>query len=368
MLVVLLVFSLVNCNPDDFSDDGQQSKKQFDNLRDEVQYLIETNFSYGAVAVAVINGSDEFSIFHGTKTRGGNDPPDGDTLFLIGSVTKTFTAIVLAHLVVQATVGLEDEVQVHLPADRVRMPAYNGIPVRLIHLATHSSGLERNLAENYPLPPGTPDEDPFAMMMEENIYNYLTNYAVLQNEPGTVYSYSNFGFGLLGLVLGKVKHQPFKSLLKAVILDELDMNRSSFDLTDEAANNIAPGHNEYYVEVDPWSNDHDLVGCGGLNASLKDMTTYLKANMGIRPTQLRQAMDLSQQTHLGTDQGLGWYRLPLADGQIITCHGGASAGHRSFIGFNREYTIGVVILYNVSTGNRVVRDTAKKILEITRDY
>jgi CubicO group peptidase (beta-lactamase class C family) len=247
------------------------------------------------------------------------------------------------------------------------MPTFNGISVTLFHLGTHTSGLERNLGDDYPLPAGTPENDPFAMMTEPHIYDYLSHYAVLQTEPGTTYDYSNFGFGLLGLVLEKVGNTPFKSLLKTVVMNELGMNRTSFKLTDEPLNNMAVGHDEQYNEVEPWSNDHDLVGCGGLNSSLRDMMVYLKANMGIVTTRLQDAMDLSQRVHFDTYQGLAWYKEGLSDGQVVTAHGGGSAGHLAWVGFNRDAGTGVVVLYNLGHNNIPV-DVGKEILEAARRY
>lgn len=336
-------------------------------FEEEVEYLIDSSFAYGGVAVGVINGTEEFTIFQGTKSRQSNDPPDENSVYEMGSITKTFTGIVLAEVVLDGTIQLEDEIQPHLPDDRVTVPTYGGMPISFLHLATHTSGLATNFSDNYPLPEGTPHEDPFALIREEHIYDYLSNYAVLYTEPGTTYRYSNFGYGLLGFVLGKITNDSFGNLVQSVMLDELGMTRTSFALTSEQLGNIAVGHTRDYDEVEPWSSDHDLVGCGGLKSTLRDMMVYLKANMGILPTQLGDAMEISQQIFFDTYVGLGWQKTQLTDGQVVTWFAGASAGHLTFIAFNREYNTGVVVLYNVGQ-NMTPVDVGKEILVIAGRY
>ena len=97
------------------------------------------------------------------------------------------------------------------------------------------------------------------------------------------------------------------------------------------------------------------------------MMVYLKANMGILPTQLGHAMQLSQQVHFDNYVGLGWQKTWLTDGQMVTWFGGASAGHLTFIAFNREANTGVVVLYNVGQ-NMTPVDVGKEILEIAGRY
>lgn len=111
----------------------------------------------------------------------------------IASITKTFTATLLADAVANGTLGLHDEVQDYLPADKVTMPTYNGAQISFWHLATHTSGLPRNFSDNYPLPSGVSPEDPFNHITAENVYDYLTNYVALTRAPGSQYEYSNFG-------------------------------------------------------------------------------------------------------------------------------------------------------------------------------
>lgn len=367
-LAVLLGLILAGCTPETRADTDSESAPVFNNLRDEVQYLIDQNFSIGGVAVGVINGADEFHVFYGTKSAYNDEIPDENTVYEMGSITKTFTGIVLAQTIIDGTIQLDDEVEIYLPAERVTMPRYDGVPITFFDLATHTSGLATNFSDNYPLPEGTPPGDPFFLMTEEHIYDYLTNYAILFTRPGTTYEYSNFGYGFLGFVLGKIQNMSYEQLVKLRILDVLGMNRTSCTLSEDQLNNIAEGHNRYYAIVEPWGSNHDLNGAGGIKSTLKDMMVYLKANMGLQSTGLTASMELSQQVHFDNYIGFGWQKLWLSDDQEVTWFAGGAAGHHTFIGFNKTLDTGVVVLYNVRQNTVDPNAIGKRILVMARKY
>ena len=136
------------------------------------------------------NGKTRFLSYG--ETAKGSRIADPDTVYEIGSVTKVFTATLLADMVVRGLVKLDDSVQQYLPAD-VKMPIADGKPIRLVDLATQNSGL-----------PGMPDnfesahpDNPFADYGERQLFAFLNGHK-LRRPPGT-YEYSNLGMGLLGV-------------------------------------------------------------------------------------------------------------------------------------------------------------------------
>jgi len=367
LLAVLYLVSAVQFVGCQGNGTGPESDPVFDSFPEEVQYLIDSEFTRGGVAVGVIRDSEEFTIFRGVKNRHSSDPPDAETVFELGSITKTFTGLLLSILVLEEKVELADEIRIYLPQDQVHVPTYNGIPITLLHLATHTSGLPTNFTDDFPLPEGTPSEDPFALIQEEHIYDYLSHYATLSSAPGTTYHYSNFGYGLLGHILSRVDSSPLTDMMRTRICDELGMTRTSYALSNDQLANMAVGHDSNGREVEPWGNSHALIGCGGLWSSLEDMMVYLKANMGLLATPLSEAMEQAQQVYFDTYVGLGWQKRGLTDGQVITWFAGASAGHITYIAFHREYQTGVVILYNIGQ-NLIPLDVGKRIMQIARRY
>ena len=339
----------------------------FNSFQEEAQYLIESNFPLGGIAVGIIRGDEEIQIFHGTKSNDSSEPPDENTVYELGSTTKTFTATLLADHIVKGTVGLYDDVQDYLPADSVIMPTFNGAQINFWHLATHTAALPKNFSDNYPLPPGVDPDDPFNHIRAEHVYDYLTHYVTLSRAPGTEYFYSNFGYGFLGFLLSRTNQTSYETLLKTTVLDVLGMDRTSIHLTDAQRNNIAVGYDRYMNAVEPWGSDHVLVGCGSLKSTLKDMMSYLRANMDLLDTPLNDAISLALQPQFANYICLSWFLEPLDDGQIITWHGGAAHGHITFIGFNRDTSTGVVILYNWSN-SLLPQEIGIRIFEISRQY
>jgi D-alanyl-D-alanine-carboxypeptidase/D-alanyl-D-alanine-endopeptidase len=346
---------------------GPSPEPVFGNLLDEVHYLIESRFTSGGVAVGIIDHGVETTIFHGTKGGDSSAPPDEDTVYEMGSVTKAFTGTLLADAVLSETVGLHDAIQDHMPADSVSVPMYGDTDISLWHLVTHTSALPRNFSDAYPLPTGTPDDDPFALITGADIYNHLSNYVTLTRRPGTQYEYSNFGVGLLGFILGRTRGMTYASLLQMTILDVLGMDSTSVHLSEAQMGNLAVGHDDRGNEVAPWGSDHALVGCGGLKSTLKDMMIFLRANLGLVSTSLDETLSLAQQPQFSDYVCFCWFLKVLDDGQIITQHGGAAAGHITYIAFNRSTSTGVVILYNRS-GNLLPLEVGDRILQAVEEY
>lgn len=166
----------------------------------------------------------------------GARPLSAGSVFEIGSITKTFTATLLADMVARGQVALDDPVALYLP-DRVTVPSRGDREITLLDLATHTSGLPRNPENHRP-----PDlRDPWASYTVEILYAFLSGYE-LPRDPGTEYEYSNLGFGLLGHALARAAGQPFEELLRERILEPLGMDRTGYDLEGSVAEWMARGH------------------------------------------------------------------------------------------------------------------------------
>ena len=134
-------------------------------------------------------------------------PLDGNTVFEIGSISKVFTALVLADMVRKGEVALEDPVAKYLP-DTVKIPARNGRQITLLDLATQSSGLPRMPTNFTPKDPA----NPYADYTIRQLYDFLSGYQ-LPRDPGERYEYSNLGFALLGHALALRAGQPWEQLV-----------------------------------------------------------------------------------------------------------------------------------------------------------
>lgn len=328
-------------------------------LNKEVNTIANKYVKIGAM-VGIINKQQQRLTFsYGSKSINQNDPPDANTVFDIGSITKTFTSILAADRYLKGKIQ-NDTVKHYLPAGQVSMPKIDNKEITFLHLLTHTSGIPRTPHETgstYPLPPGYDIENPYAAYTTEHVYNYLTNYCSLLFTPGTWWEYSNTGFGLLGHIIGLMDGTSYETALTRDIFNTLGMNRSSLFLTSSQTSNLAQGHDVTKKNVPFFTANEIFQGAGMIKSSMNDMLKFLEANLGLTNTVLRNAMDLTYQPvmHQGSmgEQGLAWWILDLEDGQKIIYSAGNTNGHSSYIAFNREKSTGVVILFNSSNHDGV---------------
>ena len=268
--------------------------------------------------------------------------PDADTVFEIGSVTKTFTATLLADEVGSGAVSLDTPVGKLLPD--FTLPQRNGKPITLFELATQRSGLPRlptNLASGDPL-------NPYASYDAGKLKAFLSSYS-LPRDPDSEYEYSNLGFGLLGYALAQQEHANYAALLNKHVFEPLRMRASGITLTDAMRAHLASGHDAQGKATPNWDFDV-LAGCGAIRSSAADLARYLRANMALDKTPLAAALTLAQKpmrdTSGGDRIGLAWMTRKTADGEIVW-HNGMTGGYASFVGFNANGTRGVIVLTNI---------------------
>ena len=271
--------------------------------------------------------------------------PDGDTVFEIGSITKVFTSIILADMVERGEVALDDPVQRLLPAD-VRVPTRNGAAITLLHLATHSSGLPR-LPEN--LDPADP-ANPYADYTVAQLYAFLSSHE-LGRDIGETVEYSNLGVGLLGHALATRADSDYETLVRGRVLRPLAMLDTSITLTPSDRDRLAAGHDRALDPVANWDIP-TLAGAGALRSTVNDLLTFIEANLGVRESPLRVAIEATHRSQRSfgppnMDIGLGWL-LRTQHGRTIAWHNGGTGGYRSFLGFDRASGTGVVVLSNAA--------------------
>lgn len=299
------------------------------------------------IAVGVLWQGEQWTFARGRLRAGEAAPVDADTIFEIGSVTKVFTAILLADMVEDGLVHVDDPVQRHLP-EGVRM-AVRSRPITLCDLATQTSGLPR-------LPPGLfrrslrRRHDPYASFSERDLLNAVAE-TRLNSPPGERSRYSNFGFGLLGYVLARRSGMSYEELVRHRICTPLDLADTGIEVADDAHERFADGHNRRTRSVPHWHLGA-LAGAGGLRSTVNDLLRFLGLQLAALASPLARAARAthrSRATRGRLQQGLGWVSLPLrGDTRRMLWHNGGTGGFRSFLGFVPDTHVGVVVLSNSS--------------------
>lgn len=303
------------------------------------------------VVVGVIEPAGRRVVVYGRSGAADGRPLDGDALFQIGSISKTFVGLLLADMVLKGEVKLDDPASKYLPAG-VKMPQ-RGRPITLVDLSLHVSGLPR-MPTNFDLH-GEPD--PIEAYSVEDLYRFLSTYTPLR-EPGVRYEYSNLGVSLLGRLLGLRAGKEYEDLVKERVLIPLGMASTSVRLSPEQLKRVAPGHEKDLLPVHS-PEMRTLYPSGSMRSSANDLLNYLAAYLGYRDTPLKQAMayqltvpsvPVSQtpQVPSAPQQGLGM-KFRQAEGRALVYHDGDKDGYRNVIAFDRERRIGVVVLENART-------------------
>jgi len=293
---------------------------------------------YQTLVFGVVDGDRREVVAFGRLDDG--KAPDGDTVYEIGSITKTFTATLLARAVRSGRVTLDTPVAQLLPDFKI--PTRGGKEITLGDLATHHSGLPR-LPSNLL---GKDPSNPYADYDAAKLKTFLAGYA-LPREPGAAYEYSNLGVGLLAFALAQLDHTTYGALIGEEILKPLGMTMSGTAFTAAMRARFAPGHDDTGDAAKNWDFDA-LAGAGAIRSAANDMLRYLKANMAIDASPLAAAMKLAQEPRSDMDKtariGLVW----MTTDKGIVWHSGMTGGYASFLGFTADGRRGVVILSNTA--------------------
>jgi serine-type D-Ala-D-Ala carboxypeptidase/endopeptidase len=319
---------------------------------------IDAQHKCPGMVVGIIAPAGRRIIAYGVRDQNDPRPLDGDTIFEIGSVTKVFTALLLADMVQRHEVALSDPVATYLPAG-VRVPELNGRRITLVDLATHTSGLPfmpSNMGldfakiDSIPL---TQIRDAYARYSDADLLEFLST-CQLGAEIGTQWSYSNVDAGLLGRALANRAGTDFKALLRARITGPLGMKSTAITVSPAMRRALATGHNARLELAPEWALPA-LEGAGSLRSSANDLLTLLGAFMGYVKPPLAPSMAATLQTRRpgpNLQQALGWWIIPFGPGdEGIVTSAGTTFGFSATVAYDPKTRIGVVVLSNSSASD-----------------
>jgi serine-type D-Ala-D-Ala carboxypeptidase/endopeptidase len=319
-----------------------------DNLISDAPALIQPYVEAGicqGISVGLWRDGESEVLAAGMSRDDEDSVPGAGTLFEIGSVSKTFTGLLLADAVVRGKTKLETPVSQILSDMKVSHAFKDDIT--FLHLATHTSGLPR-LPSN--LNPADP-LDPYADYHRDALMKCLSEETGTK-EVGKQMEYSNLGLGLLGELLAIQAGTTYEILLKSRVFKPLGMADSTITLNPDEKVRLAAPHGEGGVATKNW-NFVALAGAGGVRSTTADMLKYVSAMIEPPGNALGKAIDLAWKVHQTPIQpsdfamGLGWHIA--RDGQT-RWHNGETGGYHSIVLVNRDNRTGVVVLANTANG------------------
>ncbi|MCF0074936.1 beta-lactamase family protein [Dyadobacter sp. CY261] len=328
-----------------------------------VDASVKTYFSNGnAVALSIGVVKKGKTYFYNYGAIDNQKLPDKKTIYELGSMTKTFTGILLAQAVLDKKIKLNDDVRKYLKEPYPNLE-FKGIPVRIVDLSNHTSRITRIFPNLYERGAYV-DANPYSNYSKEMLYQGLHN-MTMDTLPGKIHSYSNMAVGLLGCILEDVYEQGYFTLISKFILKPLKMGDTKIDLSQEKAARIARAHNEK-KEVVPFWDLPDLPAIGALRSNTSDLVKYIYANN----SEARPAISLSHQLTFGTNQegvALNWFIHTSSNGYKVLEHGGGTGGSRSSLQCFPQLNSGFVLLTNsLANRNQLEKDLASILTEQTK--
>jgi CubicO group peptidase (beta-lactamase class C family) len=310
---------------------------------------------YGQRHVGLVVGAVTAAGLRAVVPAGLVHAPDGprlgaDSLFEIGSVTKVFTALLLAEAVTRGELALDTPVGDLLP--EVDVPTRHGAAITVEHLATHTAGLPKN-----PMPLSAAirahwrfgNGDPWQTIDRAALLAALAR-SQLRRTPGTGrIVYSNLGAGVLGHALvAAADSRDFGELVRSRVCEPLELADTVLLPDRGQAAREAVGHRRGRRTTGHWE-VAGLPGAGALRSTADDLLTFLQAQLRPDDTPLGPAIALTHHERrpgkrLGI--GLGWLRVPVRRDQVLLWHNGGTGGFRAFAGFVPSAGVGVVALAN----------------------
>lgn len=301
------------------------------------------------MAMVVIDGNQRVFRSVGETRPGSNVRPQLDSVVRIASLSKLMTSEVLVKLLDQGMVKLNDPLSKYAPPG-ARVPTYQGSPIRLVNLATHTSGLPREQ------PGGAAHRPVFVWPTKNERWRWL-NTASLTKAPGTQAAYSNIAFDLLADALSNAARKPYPQLLEQLVTRPLGMKDTTFTPSPDQCKRLMVAEKG----ASPCNNTLAAIGSGGVYSTPGDMMRwmqqFLSSDFYSRNPQVDRMQTLiyqrSQLTRvIGMDVpgkaaalGLGWVYMAPQDGRpgIIQKTGGGG-GFISYIAMIPQQNIGVFVV------------------------
>ena len=336
--------------------------KIIDTIETLIPTIMQTN-KIPSLAIGVTKGNKlAYSNAFGSKNLKQNLHATTDTLYGIGSCTKSFTTLAILQLAQKKKLHLEDPIEKYIPI-RIGLEEH---PITIKHLMSHSSGIPDL---------GTAIVLINRLSMNEETYIPMSNFEELiryindaQNEiadiPSKRFFYNNTAFALLGLIIENVTNEPYENYIKNNILMPLEMERSIFHQEEFVRDDDKV--TAYYLDknnnlIDTNHPFDDLIyAAGGLLSSVNDLTNYLimclndgifKGKEIMSPEMIKQwwepQIEMMPKFYGKQNYAFGWATVDDFFGERIIEHGGSTAVSSAMISMIPKKKFGVVVLGNV---------------------
>ncbi len=345
-------------------------------LSPEVQNRIDSTINklmakYKVVgsSIAIVDGGKVvYATGYGFQDRENNIKADANTIYRIGSCTKSFTAMSLMQLQEQNKLNVNNSIQEYVPSIQIGSRFSDDNPILIKDLLTHTSGLPSDILNGF-FCDTPPDADWLIKQINKSTMSAPANYQ---------HSYSNTGYGLLGKLITETSGQGYEDYLKTNIFDPIGMNSSFVYDTMPHVKHISKGYLNTKLFNETQIRD---AAAGLIHSNVIDMAKYIQVylnkpeNSVLSPASIRE-MEKNSVGNLAlktsSDWGYGLYASKISihkDNDTIESrfigHGGDTWAFHADFKYIPELGVGAVVLTNSNQGNRIA--SAERLIKIYLD-
>lgn len=336
--------------------------------RNAIELLIDKNAhsllldsTINAISIGVYKDGKTYINHYGELDKGQKNKPTDETIYEIGSVSKTFAGTLVAKAELEGKLNLQDDIRKYLKEDFPNL-AYQGNPIRIKHLITHTSRLPRFLPETINQIVENPTDN-----LAFDIYEIEKNYSkekffsdlhtvVLDTIPGTKDSYSSADTELIAHILENIYDKPYNELIQEKICDELKMTNTGTIVKEGLQSRLANGYIENNKLAPHMINTLWGAG-GGMTSTIPDLMKYVKFQLD---KENKVAVKSHQVVFQNGNFEIGYYwpiRFDESYGTYYSHHGGAF-GSQNYLFVFPEKDLGISIITNQNisgTGNKLLK-------------
>ncbi|MEL6306326.1 MAG: serine hydrolase domain-containing protein, partial [Bacteroidota bacterium] len=332
------------------------------------------NKNINSVSIGVFKDNEYYTGHFGELEKGKGNLPNDETIYEVGSVTKTITGYLVAKAVLDQKIKLEDDVRTYLKGNYPNLE-YEGKPITIQHLLTHTSGLlmflPKEMGEVFQ---NLNESVPTTYLALEQSYDKAKfledlNQVSIAKEPGTVYSYSNTGAELMGHILETVYDKNFDALLKEHLADKYNMPDARIKLDPNQEERLVRGYWMSNETRSPNQLNPLWATGGGMRMTLIDMMQYAKLQLDKNNPVVSESHRVLYKDDKTLRVSYFWRVWKDKYGTSFNHHGGTT-GTQNWLFIFPKYDMGISIITNQSgpkTPNLLSKTVRKILKELVKE-
>jgi len=363
---ILLIFSVAACKKDEPIQSLITNNPMSTDLDKRINEIIapySEKSSTASVSIGVFKDNRISYYGYGETKKGNNTIPDSTTIYEIGSISKTFTALLMMDFLQSNSLNSDCPINNLLPAS-IPLLQYNGKPIQIKHLLNHTSGLPR-LPEDFE--PGYDPNNPYKHYDSTKVYNYLKTFK-LTKEPGTTWEYSNLGLAIAGLIMERQTQKSYEQLILEKISIPLGLEKTKITLNKTDSLNFATGYDSEGNQMPYWDDFNAFKGAGAIRSNAKDLILYGKSILYSESSVLKNQIDSCLKVTFDNGskkQASGWI-CQTYDGTEYFIHDGGTAGFNSYIVISKNKGIVLAFIFSNGPSDKRADYISQLIIEVLK--